>query len=55
MKDAVIVDPFMGSGTTGVACINMGRKFVGIEIGAQHFEKACERIYNATRQERLIA
>lgn len=55
MPDAVIVDPFMGSGTTGVACINLGRKFVGIEIGASHFEKACERIYNATRQDRLFA
>jgi site-specific DNA-methyltransferase (adenine-specific) len=55
MQDATIVDPFMGSGTTGVACINMGRKFIGIEIGESHFEKACERIYNATRQERMFA
>jgi DNA modification methylase len=50
-----ILDPFMGSGTTGVACANLGRKFVGIEIHEPYFDIACERIENAQRQERLFA
>ena len=49
------IDPFMGSGTTGVAAIQLGRKFVGIEINAAYFDIACERIENAQRQERLFA
>ena len=50
----VILDPFMGSGTTGVACMNLGRKFIGIEIEPKYFDIACERIENAQRQERLF-
>ncbi len=50
-----IMDPFMGSGTTGVACENLGKKFIGIEINAAYFDVACERIRNAQRQERLFA
>lgn len=50
-----ILDPFMGSGTTGVACANLGRKFIGIEIEPKYFDIACERITNAYRQERLFA
>lgn len=50
-----ILDPFMGSGTTGVACMNLGRKFIGIEIERKYFDIACERIENAQRQERLFA
>jgi site-specific DNA-methyltransferase (adenine-specific)/modification methylase len=50
-----ILDPFMGSGTTGVACANLGRKFIGIEIEPKYFDIACERIDNAYRQGRLIA
>ena len=49
------IDPFMGSGTTGVACMNLGRKFIGIEIEPKYFDIACERIDNAQRQERLFA
>ena len=49
-----ICDPFMGSGTTGVACANMGRKFTGIERERKYFDIACERIENAYRQERLF-
>ncbi len=49
-----IVDPFMGSGTTGVACANLGRKFIGIEICEQYFDIACERIDAAYRQGRLF-
>lgn len=50
-----ILDPFMGSGTTGVACMNLGRKFIGIEIERKYFDIACERIENAQRQQRMFA
>ncbi|MDY6960301.1 MAG: site-specific DNA-methyltransferase [Pseudomonadota bacterium] len=46
----VILDPFMGSGTTGVACVKMGRKFVGIEREKRYFDAACRRIEEAYRQ-----
>ena len=49
-----VLDPFMGSGTTGVACMNLGRKFIGIEIEERYFQIACERIENAKRQGRLF-
>ena len=49
-----ILDPFMGSGTTGVACMNLGRKFIGIEKEPKYFEIACRRIEDAQRQQRLI-
>lgn len=51
----IVLDPFMGSGTTGVACMNLGRKFIGIEIEPKYFDIACERIENAQRQARLFA
>ena len=50
-----ILDPFMGSGTTGVACANLGRKFIGIEIEPKYFDIACERITAAYAQLRLFA
>jgi site-specific DNA-methyltransferase (adenine-specific) len=50
-----IIDPFMGSGTTGVACMNLGRKFIGIEIEPKYFDIACERIAAAQNQGRLFA
>lgn len=50
-----ILDPFMGSGTTGVACMNLGRKFIGIEIEPKYFDIACERIEQAQKQQRLFA
>jgi site-specific DNA-methyltransferase (adenine-specific)/modification methylase len=50
-----ILDPFMGSGTTGVACAKLCRKFIGIEIERKYFDIACERIDNAYRQQRLFA
>lgn len=50
-----VLDPFMGSGTTGVSCMALGRPFVGIEIEPKYFDIACERIENAQRQERLFA
>jgi site-specific DNA-methyltransferase (adenine-specific) len=51
----VVLDPFMGSGTTGVACANLGRKFIGIEIERKYFDIACERIEAAYAQGRLFA
>lgn len=45
-----ILDPFMGSGTTGVSCVQLGRKFVGIEIDPKYFEIAVKRIEQAQRQ-----
>lgn len=43
-SDQVILDPFMGSGTTGVAAVQMGRKFIGIEREEKYFQLACKRI-----------
>ena len=50
-----ILDPFMGSGTTGVAAVQAGRKFIGIELDQKYFEIAVERIENAQRQSTLFA
>ena len=49
-----IVDPFMGSGTTGVACAKLGRKFIGIEISEKYFDIACRRISEALKQPDLF-
>lgn len=49
-----ILDPFMGSGTTGVACAKLGRKFIGIEIDENYFRIACERIQKAYDQPDLF-
>lgn len=49
-----ILDPFMGSGTTGVACMKLGRKFIGIEIEERYFDIACKRVEEAWRQPRLF-
>lgn len=46
----IVIDPFMGSGSTGTACARLGRKFIGIEIERKYFDIACERIENAQRQ-----
>ncbi len=46
----VILDPFMGSGTTGVACARLGRRFIGIEIEPTYFDIARRRIEQAHRQ-----
>lgn len=46
----IILDPFMGSGTTGVAAVRLGRKFIGIEIEPKYFDIACRRIEEAARQ-----
>lgn len=49
-----ILDPFMGSGTTGVACAKLGRKFIGIEIDEGYFDIACRRIEDAYKQPDLF-
>jgi len=49
-----ILDPFMGSGTTGVACAKLGRKFIGIELEEKYFDIACERIQKAYDQPDLF-
>lgn len=49
-----IIDPFMGSGTTGSAAVGMGRKFIGIERDERYFDIACRRIEDAQRQQSLI-
>jgi site-specific DNA-methyltransferase (adenine-specific) len=48
--DSAILDPFMGSGTTGVAAVQMGRKFIGIEREPKYFDIAVRRIDDAQRQ-----
>ena len=51
---ATVLDPFLGSGTTGVAAARLGRKFIGIEIEPKYFDIACRRIDEAYRQPRLF-
>ncbi len=53
MTEGTVLDPFMGSGTTGVAAVNLGRKFIGIEIEPKYFEIACRRIADAVSRPRL--
>ena len=50
-----VLDPFMGSGSTGVSCMNNARKFIGIEIEEKYFSIACRRIDDAQRQQRMFA
>jgi DNA modification methylase len=50
-----VLDPFMGSGTTGVACMKLGRQFIGIEKRDDYFELACRRIEAAQRQAEMFA
>ena len=52
---SIILDPFMGSGTTGVACVKTGRSFIGIEIDPDYFAIAEQRIAEAQLQPRLEA
>ena len=54
-KDDTILDPFMGSGTTGVACVRMGRGFIGVEINERYCEVAAGRLSRETSQQGLFA
>lgn len=49
-----ILDPFMGSGTTGVAAVKLDRQFIGVEINPEYFDTACRRIEEAWKQPRLF-
>lgn len=53
-RGETILDPFMGSGTTGVACARLGRRFIGIEIHKPYFDIACKRIEQTYRQRDLF-
>jgi DNA modification methylase len=48
--EAMIADPFMGSGTTGVACVRLGRRFIGIELHEPYCKIAVERIQRELAQ-----
>lgn len=50
-----VLDPFMGSGTTGVACVRLGRSFIGCEINPEFFDLSCRRIEETYKQPRLFA
>jgi DNA modification methylase len=54
MPGELIADPFMGSGTTGVAAVKGGRRFVGIEANQMHFDVARKRIADALRRPDLF-
>jgi len=51
----VVLDPFMGSATTGEACIRTGRRFIGIELNQKYFDIACRRLEESAKQQRLFA
>jgi DNA modification methylase len=53
-QSGTVLDPFMGSGTTGVAAANLGRRFIGIEVEPKYFEIAKRRIEEAYRQPTLF-
>jgi site-specific DNA-methyltransferase (adenine-specific) len=54
-RGEIVLDPFMGSGTTGVAALQMGRKFIGIEREQKYFDIACKRIEQAVAQGQLFS
>jgi site-specific DNA-methyltransferase (adenine-specific) len=53
-ESKTVIDPFMGSGTTGVAAVKMGKTFIGIERDPKYFDIACRRIEEATKQNDLF-
>jgi DNA modification methylase len=52
-ENEIVLDPFMGSGSTGVACVNTNRQFIGIEISEQYFESVQERIIEAEKRNKF--
>ena len=54
-RGQTVCDPYMGSGSTALACIAEGRRFIGVELDPQHFDTACRRIEAAYAQPRLFA
>lgn len=53
-EGGLVLDPYMGSGTTGIAAIRSGRRFFGVEIDSRHFETACDRLERELAQGRLF-
>jgi DNA modification methylase len=53
-RKGTVIDPYMGSGTTGVACVRLGRGFIGIEAEERYFRTACKRIAEANLQPDLF-
>lgn len=53
-KGSVIIDPYMGSGTTGVAAVKAGKRFIGMELDEDYFAAACKRIKDADAQPDLF-
>ena len=53
-RGETVLDPFMGSGTTGAACVQLGRKFIGIEINKTYFAAACKRISDEYRKPKSL-
>jgi len=53
LPDQTVIDPFMGSGTTGVACIQLGRKFIGIELEPKYFRISVKRIRKAINLKKM--
>jgi site-specific DNA-methyltransferase (adenine-specific) len=53
-EGAIVLDPFMGSGTTGIACKNLNRNFIGIELDPEYFKIAEKRIQEAMAQQRIF-
>ena len=51
-KNDIILDPFMGSGSTGVACVNTNRKFIGIELDEKYYDISCKRITDAINEKK---
>ena len=53
-EEDIVLDPFMGSGSTGVACVNTNRNFIGIELDEKYFNIAKERIENAQHEDKGV-
>jgi DNA modification methylase len=53
-RGGTVLDPFAGSGTTGVAAVQSGRRFIGVELDREHFDTACERISRAQAQSEVF-
>lgn len=53
-EGATVLDPYMGSGTTGIACLRTGRNFIGVEKDPKHFKTACARLERECNQGALL-